>query len=747
VLFKPDASSAVPTHDEFVMKLSGLRLVRLSPLPDGATQSLVHLHRNAPETIEGISFKLEQVSVPAPQPGRDSRQRFLRRLGGLIDIPLVSNLLYSLVEALPLLIFWRLVLRRKKEMPPFAASLATTVGSLLLFHFTLYFLGGSARLFSDSSFIRNLWKSVGAMLGFFPLPAQGAYRTVPVILGILLPELLLQRSGWSSPQSKRPIVRWIQAITALLLFAGMIVLGVYLLYRMGWTPSWVLEFFVYSLLALLIWGAMSALYRLLALQAPRPGVTLVAMLLIVVIGVVEALEGYMTRAFDLPPWMQFVWLVMSVVLGMPLLLSLVSVIRAQIRQAMSEPTVPRWARRLLMLLAVSLVIPMHTLVSTSGQLAYDTDVLALAYRLDDLILFVWLAGVIWLLYRHRRSGQQIDAFARTVGILGASSLLFSATAHWLYIPVEFLIGLFLLSQLVRPVEYWKELKPFFKRVVRERLDLLDQILDLNAAENAYKELRKKLRGKLSSGEVSVSEYDEQLEKSRKQLDVLRHNAAIEGQPAKAVVLAFGLHSSAWENGVHGTKFALLFATPWIVLFLRNFLSGPMSPQAYPLWDFAVDLLHVVAKWAVFGFVFGYFYPYLRGNNGLQKGLGLFLVSVLPALPLMGVSNATTEAWQASLFWVLQVFIQCMLLGLVAFDYAILRQGRYDWQMLFEVHGLTSVGISVSSILVAIGATVTTLMTTQTTNLVALALRFVIPQVLPELPIPTPMPIPTPTPMP
>jgi hypothetical protein len=52
----------------------------------------------------------------------------------------------------------------------------------------------------------------------------------------------------------------------------------------------------------------------------------------------------------------------------------------------------------------------------------------------------------------------------------------------------------------------------------------------------------------------------------------------------------------------------------------------------------------------------------------------------------------------------------MLLGLVAFDYWILRKGGRGWQMLFEVHGLPSLGISISGILAAVGTLVTTLLT-------------------------------------
>jgi hypothetical protein len=561
---------------------------------------------------------------------------------------------------------------------------------------------------------------------------------MPVMLGVFLPALLLQRASSKSPPRERPVVQLIQGVVGILLFAGIVTPIVYVVSScdhcsLSWSlthpPLWALVIFAACLLALLIWWVLAALYRRLALAPPRPGVTLLATSLIAAMGGLDA------TWHRLPISQPVVWLVFSVGLGASLLFAFVSVARPQIRQAVAEPTLSRWEQRLLGLFLVLLVLPMRALVSTSSQFALSTDVVALAYQLDNLILYVWLAGMLWLLYQNGNFGQRIDAFTRTVGLLAAATLIYTPAGRWLYIPVTFLIGWFLLSKFVRPAEHWQALQPLFKRVFSERLELLDQIVDLGIARSTYRQLRKNLRARLASGEVTFEEYDTQLEKRKGELDELRRSAVVEGQRVKEVALAFGPYQSAWKNGVHGARFALLLASPWIVLFLYDFFSDPLSSQTYPLWEFVVALLRVACQWAVFGFVFGYFYPYLWGRSGLHKGLAFFVISVIPGLPLMAIFNTTSQAWQASLFWSLQVFVLCILLGLIAFDYTILRQGYYDWQILFEVHGLTSVGISVSSILVAVGAAVTTLMTTQTTSLIALALRFLFPQVPFDLPAP------------
>lgn len=61
-------------------------------------------------------------------------------------------------------------------------------------------------------------------------------------------------------------------------------------------------------------------------------------------------------------------------------------------------------------------------------------------------------------------------------------------------------------------------------------------------------------------------------------------------------------------------------------------------------------------------------------------------------------------------------------------------GERDWRLLFELHGMPTLGISLSSLAVAIGTALTALLSDQIPNLMGAALRFVLPET-PELPLP------------
>jgi hypothetical protein len=182
--------------------------------------------------------------------------------------------------------------------------------------------------------------------------------------------------------------------------------------------------------------------------------------------------------------------------------------------------------------------------------------------------------------------------------------------------------------------------------------------------------------------------------------------------------------------------------------VRDYLFASIPSGPYPHWDLIADFLNAIAAWGAIGFFFGYFYPYIRGRNGLQKGFTVFIGIVAPALPLMTLFNAHAAAWRSDLFWIVQIFIQCMLVGLVAFDYRIVRKSGFDWPMLFELHGFTRIGISLSSILAAIGVAITGLLSSQATTLVSNALKMSMPVTAeskaPPAPATAPQP-PTPAP--
>jgi hypothetical protein len=601
------------------------------------------------------------------------------------------------------------------------------VATLLLFHFSLVLLNGLANAVSD---LGTPSRNMAVLLGLSSLSRAISYST-PVILGLLIPTIFLQRSQYHLSKDRRRVI----TVVGILLLVGCLVVPTALVVRQSdlqGSPAWLALLAMIALLTILVGLSFVRLYRSMSSARPPSAIALFAAAVTLLVGLLLAYLEVTPYSYSSSPgtFVPIGWLFLSICLGAYLLFGFFNLSVAAVQAASSHWRPPAWLSKWIVILILGLVLPTTLLISGTERIAHGTTLISLGFRLNTLIVFFWLSGVAWILCQAGRSSLEVDEFTRWIGILAVSAVFYSTRSTWLYIPVTFLIGWFALTRLVRPASYWNMLSSIYENVFVKRSELLDQILDLNDAKSGYRALRKKEKEKLASDEVTIERYRAKLKVRREQLTILEQQARIEEWPIKDVALKFGPYDTARKNSLHGARMSFLFALPWVVLFLINYLRQPVSPwDPYPLWLFLSDLLYVLSKWTVIGFFLGYFYPYLLGNSGLRKGLFLFLALVLPSLPLMVVSNSTTSQWQASLFWILQVFVQCMLLGLMAFDYWTLREGKLrSWQMVFEIHGLTGVGVSISSILVAAGVAVTTLLTTQATNLVSLALNYVIPQV-------------------
>ena len=106
--------------------------------------------------------------------------------------------------------------------------------------------------------------------------------------------------------------------------------------------------------------------------------------------------------------------------------------------------------------------------------------------------------------------------------------------------------------------------------------------------------------------------------------------------------------------------------------------------------------------------------------------------VLVSLPLEMVLDSGGESWRAFLFLALQTLLHCMLLGMLAFDYLTLHREGRGWQALFDLYGLPLFGISISSIVLAVGGLLTTLLTSQGAALLTSLMKLIIPD-LPNTP--------------
>ena len=353
----------------------------------------------------------------------------------------------------------------------------------------------------------------------------------------------------------------------------------------------------------------------------------------------------------------------------------------------------------------------------------DLHLISLSLKLKDLFLL----GLIWMLVDFLKNKStdalwlQLPPSTRRAGILLALVCFYSSTTRWNYIPVQFIAGFLLLDKWFLPAKHFDK-GPF--ATIRGKLpEIIQKVIRYNDEEKTLALLKKESLSKVAKGEMVREKYDQSYQAQRQIVENLEQELTIEGRFAKDIVLAFGPTDSAWRNGKKAALYSLLFAFPWAVMFMRTIIRGIAFEDSYLILGIFVRMLFFLFPWVSYGFILGYFYPYIKGKNGLQKGLSLFLTLVLPTLIWTVLARPQdSENWYGFGFWVLQIFVHTMLLGLVAGDYETLRKAGYRWKHLLEIHRFGALSAWASSVLIAIGAAVSALIASGATQLIFWVLK-------------------------
>jgi hypothetical protein len=129
----------------------------------------------------------------------------------------------------------------------------------------------------------------------------------------------------------------------------------------------------------------------------------------------------------------------------------------------------------------------------------------------------------------------------------------------------------------------------------------------------------------------------------------------------------------------------------------EFLLSASMRYPFPLTYLTGFLIWALAKWVLYAFFLGYYYPHLRGDTGLAKGLWMSLWVILPQLSWYLVTFQTLEDMKDLLLEGSQIFIFFSVLGLLM-DIRMLRANGFRSRDIITVHDLPRLAAFGSSIL-------------------------------------------------
>jgi hypothetical protein len=309
------------------------------------------------------------------------------------------------------------------------------------------------------------------------------------------------------------------------------------------------------------------------------------------------------------------------------------------------------------------------------------------------------------------------ALMRRAGIVFAFLTFYWTGEQWFALPISLLLGWLVAATVAFPSDSSAtDTRWFTNRVV----DLAEQ---LRAVSDALTSSRARLQQKFKQGEIEHDEFAAKRQPMDRALRVAARRASELGDAGKDLtVLRKRLRAGGWWHGVQGAWWGLILGVPWIAIYLWQIGSVPVAHTDYEGLDFGLGAAGwIVLQWPLYGFFFGYFYPYLRGHNGVVKALSMFMTVVVPPIVHHALAYQRTD-WQGYGVFTLQMLVFSLLLGLLAGDYLLLRRVGMHWPQLLEVHNLRFVVTVGSSIVVASGGILATVLTSGLTAVVSTLLE-------------------------
>ncbi|MCK2212685.1 hypothetical protein MF672_002560 [Actinomadura sp. ATCC 31491] len=360
--------------------------------------------------------------------------------------------------------------------------------------------------------------------------------------------------------------------------------------------------------------------------------------------------------------------------------------------------------------AVSLLVqgwPTEWLDTGSWSLAVPQAVPSVGVlRLDPIVrgvLGLLLLGFVMLVLRLRRLGGELAAVDSQVAestmiavlmvlyitpsgittladinvplpLLAITSVVAWATARWLLSGPHVAV--------VEPTTQ-EQHRQLVRAAIHKRLLLV-----------AEQELYRVGRGRLGSGEMSMADFDQR-----------RH--ALEAALAKhgrhpETAFATAAACTPWLNGVHAFTIGLLLSLPFTIVY--------GLPQGVDLTTWLFDARYLLTLPA-FGFLYGYFYPRVRGTQPMTKALHLTAAALLTELSgyLSTLAEPDIGAFdkaQVAGIVVGQVTLVCVGLGLF-WEWRIMHLADEPWARVRNLRSMRSLAAPTLALALAIGTTAAT----------------------------------------
>ena len=350
---------------------------------------------------------------------------------------------------------------------------------------------------------------------------------------------------------------------------------------------------------------------------------------------------------------------------------------------------------LTLIIILGLSIPIQAL-SLYAQLRRSFGVFSTALALlRPLLPAVVLLATVMILRRRfdRPIGTTLKPLERGLGRVLFVAFVVGLSPSWSFIPVAAILSLILFEWIIPPQPLASSQR--LSKFVREHhAQAVRDLLDLNSEGRLLRATERNLQKQIKEGKLAPEDYEKRRQEHRERMRQKTHPDFMQDLPDLSVrdlAFSFGPGPRRWDNARQALAWGVLLLVPLLSLHGWSFVVTEIEGVLpFPFLDIGVRLGLFVIQYLAMAVFLGYFYPYLRGRNGLEKGGllgGLVILSLLPVHLLMSDSAADLPAL---LIWAGTVLAFNVLLGVVAFDLKTLFDHGYGWERLTDLYNFRQV---------------------------------------------------------
>lgn len=294
-----------------------------------------------------------------------------------------------------------------------------------------------------------------------------------------------------------------------------------------------------------------------------------------------------------------------------------------------------------------------------------------ASLIRPLVPLAVLAGIIVSLRGafNRPLGASLGALERGLGRVLLTSFAVGLTPAWGFVPVSLVGSLLFLEWLLprKPIRPAGSSRDF---MLHHHKEGIEQMLTLNRKSRLWRSFEASAQKQIRESKLDEATYHEKrgVHEQEKRAIEQPEYLAKENLTLREMAFNFGAGRDQWDNLKNALAWGVILAAPLVVLQGWGLASQEIqNAGSFPFASVVIRLFALIAQYIGAAALLGWFFPHMRGRNGLEKGGWLAGAVILSSLPyhLLYASNLTE--WMVAAIWAASMLAFNLIISLLAFD--------------------------------------------------------------------------------